>query len=628
MKIRSLLNVAMGCALMLASSITAGAQTKRVPSNRYGMKMEQNADGSYSLLQQKKYDRLLPVDVSKLPGAYELYTYTPDRLKSKDYKGVRSEDIIFKKTPDYELKITVDFSDDTLNPSPFMIYIHGGGWARGDNSSSKTLSQYMAKQHGVTGVRVEYAMAGQPGVTVETSVQDVLDALKYVQDHAKELNIDPSRFGFLGTSAGSHLAAVAAMKTPGTKALVGYSGIYDLTRAVIVQKTRDKDRIAYFKDRNDRVLRDNSGQFLIPKKNIPPAMLVCGTCDVTVEYDQSTEFAKALRSKGGEVKLDVYENYDHNLSSKTSDKMEEIFFNTVDFLNDKLSTTYRPSVDKAKTAKSDSKNTSAVSSGRSVNSASSIMTTSTASAVGELMALGIHAECPDSSRMHASAHQAHIVKTFDDDLMKDVYSFLIHASIDDDRGKKNITDRQRNEIKTDSKSPAHLWAKEGETMTFRWKMRLPEGFRTTDRFTHIHQLKGIDNKEGNALVGNPLMTLTCYSTRKGSQELRLRYYDRTKGDEGVTLAKAPLSDMLGRWVEIEETACFDANGSYSVRIKDVKNGKILLDYTGENMDMWRTGARGLRPKWGIYRYIGKNRELESSLRDEELRFADFEITKH
>ena len=46
------------------------------------------------------------------------------------------------------------------------------------------------------------------------------------------------------------------------------------------------------------------------------------------------------------------------------------------------------------------------------------------------------------------------------------------------------------------------------------------------------------------------------------------------------------------------------------------------------MDMWRTGARGLRPKWGIYRYIGKNRELESSLRDEELRFADFEITKH
>lgn len=625
MKLRTILNAVVGCSL-IAASATAGAQTQRVPSNRYGMKMQQNADGTYSLLQQSKYDRLLPVDVSKLPGVHDLYTYAPDRLKSRDYKGVRSEDIIFKKTPDYELKITVDFSDDTANPSPFMIYIHGGGWARGDNSSSKTLSQYMAKQHGVTGVRVEYAMAGQPGVTVETSVQDVLDALKYVRDHAKELNIDPDRFGFLGTSAGSHLAAVAAMKTPGTKALVGYSGIYDLTRAVIVQRTRDNDRIAYFKDRDDKVLRQNSGQFLIPKKNIPPTMLVCGTCDVTVEYDQSTEFAKALRSKGGEVKLDVYENYDHNLSSKTSDKMEEIFFNTVDFLKDKLSATYRPAAPAAKSAAGKSKPASKATA--KADTKSSIMTTSTASAVGELMAAGINTEAPDSSRSHAGKHVAHIVKTFDDELMKDVYSFLIHATIDDDRGKKNITDRQRNEVKTDAKSPANMWAKEGETMTFRWKMRLPEGMKTTERFTHIHQLKGIDNKQGTAEVGNPLLSLTCYSTKKGGQELRVRYYDRTDGDNARTVAKADLSALLGKWVEIEETAKFDANGSYSLKIKDVKSGKTILEFSDDNLDMWRTGARGLRPKWGIYRYLGKNRELENQLRDEELRFADFEVIKH
>lgn len=623
MKLRQILSVCVGCGLMAASA-TAVAQTQKVPTNRYAMKMEQNADGSYSLMQQKKYDRQLDTDVSSLPDVLVPYTYTPDRLKSKDYKGVRSEDFIFKKGPDYELKITVDFSDDTDHPSPFMIYIHGGGWARGNNSSSKTLSQYMAKQHGVTGVRVEYAMAGQTGVTVETSVQDVLDALRYVRDHAEELNIDPERFGFLGTSAGSHLAAVAAMKTPGTKALVGYSGIYDLTTAAIVQKTRDENRIAYFKNRDDKVLRDNSGLFLIPKKGaIPPAMLVCGTCDVTVEYDQSTEFAKALRKKGGEVKLDVYKNYDHNLTSKTSDKMEEIFFNTVDFLKEKLGATYSPSSPPAKAKKE--KTADAPKSAAK----SSITTTSTASAVGELAAVGIHSEAPDSSRTHADNHVAHIVKTYDEELMKDVYSFLIHADIDDDRGKPGITDRQRNEVKTDHKSPAHLWATEGETMTYRWKMRLPEGMKTTTRFTHIHQLKGIDNKEGNALVGRPLMTLTCYSTKNGRQELRVRYYDRRLGDnEPATIAKVDLGLLTGRWVEIEETARFDANGSYSLKITDVNSGKTLLEYANDNLDMWRTGARGLRPKWGIYRYLGKNRELAGELRDEELRFADFEIRKH
>ena len=622
----SLKTLAVGFSLLAVAS--AAAQSNKVPTNRYAMKMEQNADGTYSLQQQKKYDRLLDIDVLQLPDVLVPYTYTANRLKSKDYKGVRTEDIIFKHGPDYDLKITVDYSDDTENPSPVMFYIHGGGWSRGDNSSSKTLSQYMAKQHGVTGVRVEYALAGQTDATVEVSVQDVLDAYKYVMDHAKELNVDPSRFGFLGTSAGSHLAAVAAMKTPGTKAMVGYSGIYDLTKAAIVQKTKDAQRIGYFLDRDDRVLRNNSGQYLIPKKKneIPAVMLVCGTADVTVEYDQSTAFADALRKAGGEVELDVYENYDHNLSSKTSDVMEEIFFKTVDFLNDKLATTYRPepAASKKAPAKSEKKEAPAP----KASAASGITTTSTASAEAELAAMGIHSECPNNSRQHADNPVPHIVKTYDDDLHKDVYSFLIHAKIDDDRGKANIKDRQRNEVKTDNKSPKELWAEEGETMTFRWKMKLPEGMKTTNRFTHVHQLKGIDNKEKTADVGKPLMTLTCYSKGNGGQELRIRYYDCTKGDDAVTLDKVDLSQLMGRWVDIEETAKFGADGQYSIVIKDSKTGKVLMDYSNDNLDMWRTDAPGLRPKWGIYRWIGKDREIEDQLRDEELRFADFEIIKH
>lgn len=605
----------------------AFAQSNKVPTNRYAMKMDQNADGTYSLQQQKKYERLPDVDINSIPDLLQPYTYQANKLKSKDYKGVRTEDFIFKQGPGYDLKITVDFSDDTENPSPVMFYIHGGGWSRGDNSSSKTLSQYMAKQHGVTGVRVEYVLAGQPGANVEVSVQDVLDAYQYVMDHAEEFNVDPGRFGFLGTSAGSHLAAVAAMKTPGTKAMVGYSGIYDLTKAAIVQKTKDAQRIAYFKDRDEKVLKNNSGQYLIPKNSadIPAVMLVCGTADVTVEYDQSTSFADALRQAGGQVKLDVYENYDHNLSSKVSDVMEDIFFNTVDFLNENLETTYRPAAPvkapKAKPAPAAKPVASTAS------AASGITTTSTAPAEKILNKMGIHAECPDSSRSHAGNPTPHIVVTYDPDLKKDVYSFLIHAKVDDDRGKKNIKDRQRNEVKTDNKSPENLWAKEGETMTFKWKMKMPEGFKTTDRFTHVHQLKGIDNKQGTAEVGNPLMSLTCYSTKKGGQELRLRYYDRTKGDQAETLAKVDLSQLTGKWVEIEETAKFAADGTYSIKIKDAKNGDTLMEFTSDNLDMWRTDAAGLRPKWGIYRWIGKDREAENQLRDEEIRFADFEIVK-
>ena len=239
---------------------------------------------------------------------------------------------------------------------------------------------------------------------------------------------------------------------------------------------------------------------------------------------------------------------------------------------------------------------------------------------------GYNHECPDSSRQHATEHFQHIQQVNDEQLGKPVFVFYIHAGIDDDRGIKKTTDRQRNEIKTDGKSPKSMVAQEGETLVMKWKFKLPKGFKTTSKFSHIHQLKGLDNKQGTASVGAPLMTLTCYTQSNGKQVLRLRYDDRNaNGTE--TLDKTPLDPFLDEWVEAEETATFGAKGKYAITLKRVRDGKVLFEYSNDSLDMWRTGSTGLRPKWGIYRYIGKNREWQSQLRDEEIRFADFRIEK-
>lgn len=615
-------------------ALSVNAQTQKL-SNRYGMKLTDNGDGTYSLLNAKKYLPFAHVDVDTIPDVYNLYTYTPDRLQSRDYKGVRTEDIIFKKTDTYECKLTVDYAENVSAPAPFMIYIHGGGWQRGDNSSGKSLSQYLAKQRGVCGFRVEYVMSGVEGSNVEMSISDIIDAYKYICDNAEKFNIDPKRFGFLGTSAGAHLAGIAAMRVPGTKVLVGYSGIYDLTNAAICMKAKLDERIRYFFDKDVTKLRKASALYSIPKKNIPGAMLVCGTADATIECSQSIDFAAALKEAGADVKLLKYTNYDHNLSSKTSDKMEEIFFHSVDFICSKLGAKMQN--DPAPAAKKSSAKPQAAVAAPAAPAktnpakAMSAADYSVSSAVTELRAMGIHDECPDSSGVHAACRTQHIVKVYDEQLGRDVYAFLIHSNIDDDRGKKNITDRQRNEVKTDSKSPLNLWAQEGETLTMRWKFCLPVGFQTTKKFSHIHQLKGMDNKSGTAEVGEPLITFTCYTKGNGKgQQLRLRYNDRSTGGKGEskTLAQVDLLPFLGQWVEVEETANFSQNnGSYSVVIKNVRTGAVMFQYEDNSIDMWRTDARGLRPKWGIYRYLGPDRSWADQLRDEEIRFADFEIIK-
>lgn len=320
-------------AVLLAVTFSAAAQQPPTVTNRYSMKLTQNPDGTYSLLNEARYARI--VDLSKIEDLLVPYIHSNNRLQSRDYKGVEVREVTYRTHDGYELQMAVDMAASD-KPAPVVIYCHGGGWARGNNGALRTLSQYMAKQKGVTGVRIAYTLAPQPDATVEVSIDDVLAAVEYLRQHAAELNIDPSRIGFVGNSAGAHLAAVGAMRTPQAKVFVGYSGIYDLETAAICQRTKDAQRIGYFCDRDPKVLRAASPVNLVPKKNAPASQLFCGTADTTVEYAQSKAFADALRKRGAKVDLQILVNYDHNLSAKASDKMEEVFFKTVDFLSENL----------------------------------------------------------------------------------------------------------------------------------------------------------------------------------------------------------------------------------------------------------------------------------------------------
>lgn len=241
-------------------------------------------------------------------------------------------------------------------------------------------------------------------------------------------------------------------------------------------------------------------------------------------------------------------------------------------------------------------------------------------------ARGYQAETPDMSRDHASAPFQHIRQTWDADLGAYCFQFLIHALIDDDRGLADVTDRQRNEIKTSAKSPAFMVGQEGDSVVMRWKFKLPLGMVTTKKFCHVHQLKGIDNKAGTADVAHPLLTFTCCTVGSGSsQELQVRWQDRLNENATVYLARTDLKPLLGCWLEAEERVRYGRNGSYALTVRDLTTGKVIIDVPCKALDMWRTDCDGLRPKWGIYRYIGDNRSLEGSLRDEEVRFADFSI---
>lgn len=218
-------------------------------------------------------------------------------------------------------------------------------------------------------------------------------------------------------------------------------------------------------------------------------------------------------------------------------------------------------------------------------------------------------ETPDCN--HA-AFGNHIDEIFDESLSKHVFRFHIHPTPDNDRCIN--FDRQRNEIKSYDKSPENLLGRQNERVTYRWKFKLPEGFQSSPKFTHIHQIKSV----GGDLASMPIYTLT---TRKGTpDQLELRYAET---DSQITLKQIDIAPLIGQWVEATETVLYGTNGSYDLVLKNVLTQEVLFSYSDSSIINWRPGASFARPKWGVYRSL----VYVNDLRDEAVLFADFSVSE-
>ena len=69
----------------------------------------------------------------------------------------------------------------------------------------------------------------------------------------------------------------------------------------------------------------------------------------------------------------------------------------------------------------------------------------------------------------------------------------------------------------------------------------------------------------------------------------------------------PLSEFEGEWVQVREEMHYTYDGHYSVKITRIRDGKILIDFTDPNIDMWRIGSSYIRSKFGLYRSLAGGR---------------------
>ena len=102
---------------------------------------------------------------------------------------------------------TLDFYRATAPRAPLVVFVHGGGWKRGDKSmmrGSDKLKDWQGKGYAVASLNYRLV----PDARVEDQAADVAAAVALLKRQAGALGIDGERIVLVGHSAGAHLVTL------------------------------------------------------------------------------------------------------------------------------------------------------------------------------------------------------------------------------------------------------------------------------------------------------------------------------------------------------------------------------------------------------------------------------------
>jgi acetyl esterase/lipase len=105
--------------------------------------------------------------------------------------------------------------------APVVLYVHGGGWTRGDRGADGDKRLAPLAAHGVTVVAIDYTLA--PRAVFPQQLHDLKGAVRWLRTHGTRLGLATERLGVWGASAGAYLGSLLAL-SEGDRALEGEVG--------------------------------------------------------------------------------------------------------------------------------------------------------------------------------------------------------------------------------------------------------------------------------------------------------------------------------------------------------------------------------------------------------------------
>jgi alpha-L-fucosidase 2 len=209
-------------------------------------------------------------------------------------------------------------------PFPVAIIVHGGGWSSGDKQSdiaSRDISPLFEPltQGRFTWFSINYQLA--PTHRWPACFEDVQTAIRWVKAHAVEYKGDPSQIALIGHSAGGHLVCLAAALADDAtrvQAVVGLAAVTDMVADTERRGGLSTSLQALLNlppeltGESRTVLREISPIAHV-KPGLPPFLLIQGSADKTVPWQQSASFQAKLKEAGVPCDLITLTNAQHSI---------------------------------------------------------------------------------------------------------------------------------------------------------------------------------------------------------------------------------------------------------------------------------------------------------------------------
>lgn len=217
-------------------------------------------------------------------------------------------DLLYAEPDGQSLRLDLFLPREGEGPFPAAVFFHGGGWSGGARTQFWRQAAHLAGR-GFVAATVQYRLA--PRSRFPAALNDAQAAVRWLRAHATQYRVDPNRVAVVGGSAGGHLAALLGMNAwtgsdwsgapteARVQGVVAFNAVLDLRPAALPpsSQTVALGFLGVSFEANPALWNDASPLTHVGP-DAAPFLLLHGTDDRAVPYDQSVEMQRRLRDAG------------------------------------------------------------------------------------------------------------------------------------------------------------------------------------------------------------------------------------------------------------------------------------------------------------------------------------------